>query len=340
MAPISATAAARRQEIAGDELLLASPKQVLSQLLSIEQPTPNAQSTNGSDEDTQQSEVESMTASVTQADGTVNNGRSAPDVSDQAAMTVMESRHPPGQETGTGEIKATGESLPQASNMTAENMSPDRTDPEVSDAPAIDTALTHNGDSNDIVDPPLVMPHSGSSTKPGDGSMQTASGPAKVDSTSGSSVNDLDAAVTADDDSDEAQTQGLANQTAPQSSSALPAMDAAVAALPSTSDSDPEQAQAPLSALPSTLDREQMSSQASLPGRPSTSESGQMQSQASLPADSNARSAAVAEAIKRAAQASGQGQPQSHGMSEPDKQCGMCFSRLHNVFQTWLCVYG
>ncbi|KAL0037207.1 hypothetical protein WJX79_006059 [Trebouxia sp. C0005] len=159
MAPISATAAARRQEIAGDELLLASPKQVLSQLLSIEQPTPNAQSTNGSDEDTQQSEVESMTASVTQADGTVNNGRSAPDVSDQAAMTVMESRHPPGQETGTGEIKATGESLPQASNMTAENMSPDRTDPEVSDAPAIDTALTHNGDSNDIVDPPLVMPH-------------------------------------------------------------------------------------------------------------------------------------------------------------------------------------
>ena len=315
MAPLSATAAARRQDIADDELLLASRKQAPSQLLSSEQPTSTAESTDGND-DTQQSQADSITASITEADSSANNGRSPPRASDQAVMTVIESPQPPSEETGTDEIEATGESLPQAGKMTAENASFDRTSPEVSDTPAIDTAVTHNGDSDDVVDQPLILPQSESSVKQREASMQAASSPAKVASTTPSSVNDLDAAVTATDDSIEAQTQGLTDQPTPQSSSVLPAMEAAVAALPSTSDPDPEQAPASLLALPSTLDAEQMNSQASLPGGTSTSERGQIQSQASLPAVSNARAAAVAEAIKRAAQASGQGQPQPHGMSD------------------------
>ena len=315
MAPLSATAAARRQDIADDELLLASRKQAPSQLLSSEQPTSTAESTDGND-DTQQSQADSITASITEADSSANNGRSPPRASNQAVMTVIESPQPPSEETGTDEIEATGESLPQAGKMTAENASFDRTSPEVSDTPAIDTAVTHNGDSDDVVDQPLILPQSESSVKQREASMQAASSPAKVASTTPSSVNDLDAAVTATDDSIEAQTQGLTDQPTPQSSSVLPAMEAAVAALPSTSDPDPEQAPASLLALPSTLDAEQMNSQASLPGGTSTSERGQIQSQASLPAVSNARAAAVAEAIKRAAQASGQGQPQPHGMSD------------------------
>jgi len=314
MAPPNATAAARRQDIADDELLLASPKQVPSQILSSEQPTSTAVSTDDNN-NTQQSEADSVTASVTEADGTANNGRSPPRASDQAVMTVIESPQPPGSSSETHEIEATAERLPQAGNMTAENASLDRTGPEVSDARAIDTAPTHNVDSDDVEDQPLVMPHSESSVEPGEASMQAASSPAKVATATPSSVNDLDAAVTATDDSIEAQTQGLTDQPAPQSSSSLPAMDAAVTAIPSTSDPDPEQALASVSALPFTLDREQMNSQASLPGGTSTSERGQMQSQASLPADSSARAAAVAESIKRAAQASGQGQPQPHGMN-------------------------
>ncbi|DBA88229.1 TPA: hypothetical protein ACH3X1_016587 [Trebouxia sp. C0004] len=315
MAPISATATAGRQDIADDELLLASPKQVPSQLLPIEQPTPTAQSTNSSDEDTQQSEAELITASVTEADGTVNNGRSPPRASDQAVMTDIASPQPPDEDTGTQEIGATGESLLQAGDLTAENASVNRTGPEVSDAPATDIALSHNGDSNDVVDQPLVLPQSRYSVEPQEASMQAASSSAKL-ATTPSSVNDLDAAVTATDDSIEAQAQSLTDQPAPQSSSVLPAMDAAVAAMPSTSDLDLEQAPVPLSALASTLDTEQMHSQASLPGGKSTSETGQMQSQASLPADSSARAAAVADAIKRAAQASGPGQPQSHGTEQ------------------------
>ena len=46
----------------------------------------------------------------------------------------------------------------------------------------------------------------------------------------------------------------------------------------------------------------------------SSSDSAQMQSQTSLPVDSNARAAAVAEAIKRAAQVSGEGQPYAQGI--------------------------
>ncbi len=354
MAPLSATAAARRQDIADDELLLASPKQVASQLLSSEQPTSTAESTDGNDKNTQQSEVDSATASMTEADRTANNGRSPPRASDQAVIESQAS----GEATETHEIEATGESLPQAGNRTAENASLDMTGPGVSDAPATDTAPTHNGASDDVKGQPLVLPQSVPSVEPGEASMQAASSSAEVTSTTSSSVNDPDAAVTATGDSIEAQTQGLTDEPTPQSSSALPAMDAAVAAIPSTSDADPEQAQASLSALPSTLDREQMNSesslpggtstsergqmqsQSSLPGGISTSERGQMQSQASLPADSSARAAAVAEAIKRAAQASGQGQPQPHGMSESDEQCNICFSRLHIAFQSWLCVYG
>ena len=335
MAPLSATAAARRQDIADDELLLASPKQVASQLLSSEQPTSTAESTDGNDKNTQQSEVDSATASMTEADRTANNGRSPPRASDQAVIESQAS----GEATETHEIEATGESLPQAGNRTAENASLDMTGPGVSDAPATDTAPTHNGASDDVKGQPLVLPQSVPSVEPGEASMQAASSSAEVTSTTSSSVNDPDAAITATGDSIEAQTQGLTDEPTPQSSSALPAMDAAVAAIPSTSDADPEQAQASLSALPSTLDREQMNSESSLPGGTSTSERGQMQSQASLPADSSARAAAVAEAIKRAAQASGQGQPQLHGMSESDEQC-ICFSRLHIAFQSWLCVYG
>ena len=340
MGPLSATAAARRQDIADDELLLAKPKQVPSQLLSIEQPTPTAHSTNSSDEDTQHLEAESITASVTEADDTANNGRSPPRASDQAVMTVIEAPQLSGEATETHEREATGESLPQARNRTAEKASIERTGPEVSDAPDIDIALAHDGDSHDVVDRPLIMPHSGSAVEPAEASTQAASSPAEMVFTTQSSVNELDAAATATGDTIEAQTQGLTDQSTPQSSSALPAMDAAVAAMPSTSDPDPEQAPASVSALPSTLDMEQMNSQSSLPGGTSTSERGQMQSQASLPAGSNARAAAVAEAIKRAAQASGQGQPQPHGMSEPDKQCDVCFGRMHIAFQTWLCVCG
>ncbi len=341
MAPLNATATARRQDIADDELLLASPKQVPSQPLSIEQPTLTAESTDGNDTNTQQSEADSVTASMTEADGTANDGRSPPRASDQAMiMTVPEPRQPPDRDTKTHEIEATGESLPQAGIRTAENASLDRTGPEVSDAPATDTAPTQNGDSDDVVDQPLVMPLSKSSVEPAEASMQAESSSAKVASTTSSSASDLDAAVTATDDSIEAQTQGLTDQPTPQPSSVLPAVAAAVAAVPSTSDPDPDQAQASLSALPSTLDSEQLNSRSSLPGGTSTSERGQMQSQASLPADSNARAAAVAEAIKRAAQASGQGQPQPHGMSEPDKQYDVCCSRLHIAVQTWLCVCG
>ena len=340
MGPLSATAAARRQDIADDELLLAKPKQVPSQLLSIEQTTPTAHSTNSSDEDTQRLEAESITASVTEADDTANNGRSPPRASDQAVMTVIEAPQLSGEATETHEREATGESLPQARNRTAEKASIERTGPEVSDAPDIDIALAHDGDSHDVVDRPLIMPHSGSAVEPAEASTQAASSPAEMVFTTQSSVNELDAAATATSDTIEAQTQGLTDQSTPQSSSALPAMNAAVAAMPSTSDPDPEQAPASVSALPSTLDTEQMNSQSSLPGGTSTSERGQMQSQASLPAGSNARAAAVAEAIKRAAQASGQGQPQPHGMSEPDKQCDVCFGRMHIAFQTWLCVCG
>ena len=318
MAPLSATAAARRQEIADDELLLASPEQVPSQTVSSEQPTSTAESTDGNHRPRQQSEADFVTASVTDADGTANNGRSPPRTSDLAVMTVIASPQPPGEATETHEIEETGESLPQAGNMTSENASADRTDPEVSGAPDIDPASTQKGDGGDIVDQPLVTAHSESSVESGEASMQAASSPAKVASTKQSSVSDLDAVATATDDSIEAQTQGLTDQPTPQSSSVLPAMDAAVAAIPSTSDPDAEQAPASLSALPYTLDPEQMNSQSSLPGGTSTSERSQMQSQASLPADSNARAAAVAEAIKRAAQASGQGQPQPHGMSEPE----------------------
>ena len=336
MAPLSATATARRQVIADDELLLASPKQVPSQLLSSEQLTSTAVSTDGNEKNTQQSEAGSATASMTETDGTANNGRSSPRASDQA---VIESQ-PPSEATETHEIEATGESLPQAGNRTAENASLDRTGPEVSDAPDVDPAPPHSVESDDVVDQPLVMPHSEASVEQGEASMQAASSPAKVASTTPASVNDLDAVATATDASLKAQTQGLTDQSAPHSSSVLPAMDVAVAATPSTSDLDPEPAHASLSALPFTLDKEQMNSEASLPGGTSTSERGQMQSQASLPADTSARAAAVAEAIKRAAQASGQGQPQSHGMSELDKQCYIYFGRLRIAFQTWLCVYG
>ncbi len=337
MTSASATATARRQDIADDEQLPASLKQVPSQILSSEQPTSTAESTDGNDTATQQSEADSVAASVTEADGSANNGRSPPRASDQAVMTVVEAPQPPGETTETHKIEAT-KGLPQAGNMPAENASLDRTGPGVSDAPTTDTAPTHSVDSDDVVDQPFVMPHSESSIEPAEASMQAASSSAKVAFATPAGVSDLDSAITATDNSIEAQTQGLTDQSAPQSSSVLPAMDAAVAAMPSTSNPDLDQAPASVSALPSTLDTEQMKSQSSLPGGTSTSERGQMQSQASLPADSNARAAAVAEAIKRAAQASGQGQPQPHGMSEPDKQCGICFSRVHIAFQTWLCV--
>ena len=295
MAPSHTRAGSQRNS--DDDSVVALPKQASSP----RQPRSPTATRDAVPTEPQQSELQDAMAQDTEGHPVGNNGRS-PRTSEQA-----EDLHPTNGEPEPEGLDSPDDMAPQAGATTAEAALVEPADPVMNDDAA--TSADHNGE-DDFVDQLQASAQGPSSLE--EATVQAASSSAQLGLSTQADTDNLVAADTASADAVEPQTQAAADQpTVPQSpgvSSPFEDVEPAV-----SNDRGQTQITGGTTQALSNPDRAQMQPQLSLPAVASTSDRSQMQSQASLPPDSNARAAAVAEAIKRAAQASGQGQPQPHG---------------------------